>query len=144
MAKEEGSVAPNEARTLEDWVEKEVRSVVTGQRLLGASLLTKLSGHQLNAICGAYDTGDVILKVLRSGTDETELTWALDVETLARYAALQASAKSGELPLRAYWRATGKMFGYSQADVATFTGWIEQDPCPCPCVQCRPDLFATN
>ena len=86
-----------------------------------------------------------MVRLLRGDNPEAaEYVWAKDVETLDLYHLLQVDAATGELHLPMYWAATGKLFGYSPEDVATFTGWIEQVPCPCPCVQCRPDLFATN
>jgi hypothetical protein len=135
----EGKVAPLKATTLAEWLAAEVTSVEDGSRKLGASLASKLDGHQLAAL-GATT---LVVRLLRGDDPETaEYVWALDGETLDLYSLLQADAATRELHLPRYWVATGKLFGYTEEDVATFTSWIEQVPCPCPCVQCRPDLFA--
>ena len=129
-------VAPNSAL---DWEQSQVASVANGSRLLGASMLDKLTAEQLETL--ARYKGVMYVKRLHTGTDYVEVVWALSEATLLDYAQIQRNAGDGTRTLASYWDAAGKLFGYSAKDIDGFKSWIQSEPCPCPCVQCRPDLF---
>lgn len=123
----------------EPWYESQVLTVMRGERLLGATMVSKLSQDQLDTLGSLARSGQLCVERTEHGS-LVEIAWASDWDTLATYWRLQEQAQN-ELPLVGYWWATGKLFGYRAEDIVSFVGWISQDPCPCPCPQCRPDLF---
>jgi hypothetical protein len=138
-----------------DWMAANVVSVATGARPLGSSLQRKLpAGIDIDTIKAALGRGCgyvVDVRQWRSDVDghvETELVWG-HPHDIAAYRAAQDIARlaESETELASFWQWSGYLYGYTSQDIMDFRAWIapggDIDPgkCPCPCVQCRPDLF---
>lgn len=135
-----------------DWWMSYAQSVVAGNRLLGSSLSSKipdLAATLRRLEDSGLTVGKRASRSLIDGHEEVEYVWALDPRTVFVYFQAQDKARhvGTSKALRAFWAESGKLYGYRPSDVADFDSWVAPggsfDPvkCPCPCVQCRPDLF---
>jgi hypothetical protein len=116
-----------------DWMAANVVSVATGARPLGSSLQRKLpAGIDIDTIKAALGRGCGYVVDVRQ--------WRRAAQDIARLA-------ESETELASFWQWSGYLYGYTSQDIMDFRAWIapggDIDPgkCPCPCVQCRPDLF---
>jgi hypothetical protein len=120
---------------------KGLNDVITGKRKIGANLCDKITDMEKALIKKSGLHYELIEHANNGGL---EIVYSTAKTAIDYYKILQQAMAQGEISDRSYWNVTGGLFGYEQDDIDAFIEWITQDECPCPCVQCRPDLFYTK
>jgi len=132
-----------------DWFAANVLSVLSGDRRMGSTLASKVTPSTLariEALPGlVVQHRDSVSFV--DGHHEREYVWAVDGDVIDAYWQHQDRAADSRAALPSYWVESARLYGYTDNDAADFARWIapggslKPSDSPCPCVQCRPDLF---